>query len=40
LRTDNVLRFSHAPKMELDTTRAGELNCSVFGAMCLERHNK
>ena len=34
LRADNVLRFCHAPKMELDTTRTPGLNCSVFGAMC------
>ena len=34
LRANNVLRFSHAPKMELDTTLAEELNCSVFGATC------
>jgi hypothetical protein len=34
LRADNVLRFSHAPKMELDTTLTEELNCSVFGAIC------
>ena len=34
LRANNVLRFSHAPKMELDTTLTEELNCSVFGAIC------
>lgn len=34
LRTDDVLRFGHAPKMELDTTWDVRLNCSVFGAIC------
>ncbi len=34
LRADNVLRFGHAPKMELDTTWRRGLNCSVFGAIC------
>ncbi len=34
LRANNVLWFSHAPKMELDTTLAEELNCSVIGAIC------
>ena len=33
LRANNVLRFSHAPKMELDTMLTEELNCSVFGAI-------
>jgi hypothetical protein len=32
LRPYNVLRFSHAPKTELDTRTASKLNCSNFGA--------
>jgi hypothetical protein len=32
LRADNVLRFGHAPKTELDTKPDGELNCTNFGA--------
>jgi hypothetical protein len=32
LRADDVFRFYHAPKMELDTNRAGVLNCSIIGA--------
>jgi len=33
LRADDVLRFGHAPKMELDTKTSGELNCSIIGAI-------
>lgn len=32
LRADYVLRFCHAPKTELDTKTASELNCTDFGA--------
>ena len=32
LRPDNVLRFGHAPKTELDCREARELNCSNIGA--------
>ena len=33
LRPDNVLQlFSHAPKTELDSREASELNCSNIGA--------
>ena len=32
LRPDDVLRFGHAPKTELDSRMAGELNCSIIGA--------
>jgi hypothetical protein len=32
LRADNVLRFGHAPKMELDTKMNRRLNCTDFGA--------
>jgi hypothetical protein len=32
LRPDNVLRFCHAPKTELDCRDARELNCSNIGA--------
>lgn len=32
LRADNVLRFGHAPKMELDTKMSRRLNCTDFGA--------
>lgn len=32
LRPDNVLRFGHAPKTELDCRDARELNCSNIGA--------
>jgi hypothetical protein len=32
LRPDDVLRFCHAPKTELDTKSARELNCANFGA--------
>jgi hypothetical protein len=32
LRSDNILRFGHAPKTELDTKAAGGWNCSVIGA--------
>src|SRR5882672_4802875 len=35
LRPDNVLRFSHAPKTELDTRTTSKLNCSNFGATWL-----
>jgi hypothetical protein len=32
LRANDVLRFYHAPKTELDTKTANELNCTNFGA--------
>jgi len=32
LRPDNVLRFRHAPKTELDSSETRELNCSNIGA--------
>lgn len=32
LRADNVLRFGHAPIMELDLILLRGLNCSVYGA--------
>jgi hypothetical protein len=32
LRPDNILWFSHAPKMELDTKTIPSLNCTNFGA--------
>jgi hypothetical protein len=32
LRSDNILWFGHAPKMELDTKTIPSLNCTNFGA--------
>lgn len=33
LRANDVLRFGHAPKTELDTKTGEELNCTNFGAI-------